>query len=157
MIDHHQGWNFRQWISALRVETVRIRCNTVILYLEKVEQFDVPPLKNGLQTMCKIIRQHQRGARIFISNLFPKVPGNTPGKLLPEINFVILQAVRSGNQALGKTHYLSTYEHFVSRKRNKVIQPTHQYFRENGHLTTFSCMVLRECFLREAGLKTYWF
>ena len=69
---------------------------------------------------------------------------------------MLLQAVRSVNCALGKVHFLSAYEHFVS-KRGKLIKPTHKYFREDGQFTVLGCLVFHECLLREAGLKSYWF
>ena len=158
VLDYKPGWNFKKWISALRAETIRINCNTVILYLERSQEFDqVPPLKNGLHTMCKIIRQHQKGVRIFISNLLPRIHGSPVGCPLMDVNYILLQAVRSVTRAIGKTHYLSVYEHFVSCKSHKIIKLTHQFFRENGQMTKFGCLILCECFLREAGLKTYWF
>ena len=158
ILDYHADRTFKHWISALRAESVRISCNMVILYLEGSQQFvDVNPLKNNLQTMCKAIRQHQKGAGIFISNILPRVHNSPLHRPLSEINFVLLQAVCCVNRVLGKIHYLSAYEHFVSKKDNRIIKPTHQFFQENGQLTRYGCMILRECFLREAGLKTYWF
>ena len=73
-----------------------------------------------------------------------------------ESNFILLQAVRSINRALKKVHFMSLYEHFVS-KRGKIIKPMHKYFQEDGQLTQLGCMTVRECILWEAGLKTYWF
>ena len=53
IVDYHPGWKLRKWVSALRSEIVHISCFTVVLYLEKVQEFeDVPPLKNGLQVIC---------------------------------------------------------------------------------------------------------
>ena len=159
-VDFRQDWSFKQWISALRAEIIRVKCHTVILYLEKVQEYDqVPPLKNALQTVCKIIKQHSRDARIFMSNLLPHV-SQSPirRKPLAEVNFTLLQAVQSVNRAMGgKIHFLSVYEHFVSHK-GKIIWPTHKFFQEdNVQLSLFGCMILRECFLCEAGLKPYWF
>ena len=83
IVDYHPGWKLRKWMSALRSEIVCMSCFTVVLYLEKVQEFeDVPPHKNGLQVICKIIRQHKKGTRIFISNLLPtpsKSPDETTG------------------------------------------------------------------------------
>ena len=43
-LDYNLGWSLNQWLSALRAEMVRIRSDTVVLYLEKVATFeDVPP------------------------------------------------------------------------------------------------------------------
>ena len=158
-IDYRAGWSLQQWLTALRAETVRVEehIGTVVLYLEKSLTFeDVPPLKNGLQAIFKVIRQHNRNCRIFISNLL-SMPSNSPiGKPRVQSNFILLQAVRSINRILRKVHFLTVYEHFVSHK-GKILRPTHHYFQENGQLTPLGCMVLRECFLREAGHKTYWF
>ena len=157
-VDYHPEWSFKKWIAALRAETVRVKCNTVVLYLERVQEFEeVPPLKNVLHTMCKILKQHNRDMHIFVSNLLPRITRSPVGKPLVEINFTLLQAVRSVNRAMGKVHYLSVYEHFVSSK-GKIIKPTHIFFWEdNVQLTTYGCMILRECLLHESGLKSYWF
>ena len=156
-VDYNPGWNLSQWLSALRAETVRIRSNTVVLYLEKAITYeDVPPLKNGLQAICKIIRQHRKGARIFIANVLPRPSRSPLGRPRVETNFMLLQAVRSVNRAIKKTHFLTIYEHFMS-KRGKILRPTHKYFESNQQLTKLGCIVLRECLLRETGLKSYWF
>ena len=158
-VDFKPEWNFRKWISALRAEMVRVDCHTVILYLERIQQYEaVPPLKNNLHTMCKILRQHYQGVRIFVSNLLPRAQGSSPlSRPMAEVNYILLQAVRSVNQALGKVFFLSTFEHFVSSRNCRIIKPTHMYFRQDGELTQLGCITLRECFLREAGLKPYWF
>ena len=159
LVDYHAGWTFKTWIAALRAETVRITANNVILYLEKTQEFDdVPPIKNALHTMCRTIRQHNHGTRIFITNLLPRVSGSPVQKSVPEANFILLQAVRSVNRALGKVHFLSLYKHFTSAKTGRVIKWMHRFFMENNiQLTPYGCMVMRECLLREAGLKSYWF
>ena len=157
VMEYHPQWKFKHWIAALRAETVRIQANTVVLYLEETLAYeDVPPLKNNLHTMCKTIRQHCRGARIFIANLLPQIQHSLLGRPRVESNFTLLQAIRNVNRALSKTHYLSVYEHFVSNK-GKVIRPLHKYFQENDQLTNYGCLILRECLLCEAGLKTDWF
>ena len=151
-------WVFKQWIPALHAEIISIKCRTIVLYLEAMQQWDdVPPIKNGLETMCKVIRQHQPTSRIFVANLLPRVGGRSPVVTpINEVNFILLQAVRSVNQALGKIHYLSIYEHFISRK-GRVIRPTSDYFREDSNFTRLGCMTFRKCVLRETGLKSYWF
>ena len=58
---------------------------------------------------------------------------------------------------VGRVHFLTVYEHFMSKRGNRIIKPTQKYFDQDGALMTYGCMILRECFLREAGLKTYWF
>ena len=156
VLDVHKEWGFKKWISALRAEIIRVKCNTVIIYFEQVQKYDdVPPIKNSLQTMCQIIRQHNKGSRIFIANLLPQVSFSPMEKPLPEINFTLLQAVRSVNRALGKVHFLSIHEHFVSRKGH-IIRPTHKFFT-GSDLSTLGCMVFRKCLMREVGIKSYWF
>ena len=133
-----------------------MKCNTVVIYFEMVQEFkEVPPLKNNLHTVCKIIHQHNKSARIFVANLLAKLSGSPLGRPMSEINFTLLQAVRSVNRAIGKVHYLSIYEHFIS-KGGRVIKPTHQIF-SGAQLSEFGCMIFRECLMCEAGLKTYWF
>ena len=157
LINHNPGWKLHNWITALRVGSIRITCNTVVLYFEYTLKIDdVPPLKNALETLCRVIRQYQPGSRIFVSNLLPRISKSPVGRPIEETNFTLLQAIRSVNRAMGRVFYLSVYEHFVS-KRGKVITPIHKYFKENEELTNYGCMILRECFLRETGLKGYWF
>ena len=157
VVHHHEGYRIRNWIAAMRAESVRITCGTVVLYLESVQGFsDVPPLKNCLHILCKALWQHNSGVRIFIANLLPRVSSSPLDRPIAEINYMLLQAVRSTNRALGKIHFLSLYEHFTTQKRSRVLTPTHRYFGEK-QLTRMGCLVLRECLLREAGLKSYWF
>ena len=156
-MDYRPGWSIKRWIAALQAETIWIQCHSVILFLERAQNLEVPPLKNAIQTLCRVIQQHSRGARIFISNLFPRAHRSPLDRALTETNYVILQATRSVNQALTKVHYLSVFEHLVSKRGNKIIRPTHQYFDEKQQLTRYRCLIVRECFLREAGLKPYWF
>ena len=156
-IEYRPGWGFRQWLAALRAETIRISCNAVLLYFEKSTTFDdAPPLKNNLEAICKVIRQHKRGVKIFVSNLLPQPSHSPVGKPRVESNYILLQAVRSVNQFLKKVHFLSVYEHFMSSK-GKIIKPTHKYFQDNQQLTSLGCLMVRECWMQEAGLKTYWF
>ena len=73
-IEYHPKWQFKNWVAALRSEIIRIECNTVVIYLEKIQDMDdVPPIKNGLHSICKVIRQHQHSARIFIANFLPQI------------------------------------------------------------------------------------
>ena len=131
----------------------------MVLYLEKSQEYEeVTPIKNALHTICKTIRQHNNTARIFVANLLPRVSSSPIHRPLAEANFTLLQATRSVNRAIGKVHYLSIYEHFVSSKTGRIIKPTHHYFREdNIQLSGYGCIVFRECLLRETGLKSYWF
>ena len=154
--DYELGWSLKKWLAALRAGIITIRCHTVILYLEACHTYpDVPPLKNALQGLCKVIRQHQKEVRIFVANIMPKV-SKSPVRPRVELNFNLLQAVRSVNRILKKIHFLSVYEHFVSKK-GVILHPTHKYFQEDEQLTPLGCLIMRECLLREAGLKSYWF
>ena len=147
LVDYYPEWKFKDWIAALCAEMVCITCDTVVLYLEKSEEIqEVPPLKNALQ--------HKPGERIFISNMLTKV-SSSPLRRSVDSGFTLLQAIRSVNRVLHRVHYLSIFEHFFSKGR--IIKPTHQFFREDGHLTTYGCLIFRECILGESGLKPYWF
>ena len=69
IVNHQQHWNLQQWLCALRAETIRITGKVVVIYFEKCDMYeDVPPLKNNLQAICKVIHQHQRGIKIFVAN-----------------------------------------------------------------------------------------
>ena len=157
IMDFRPGWSLKWWTASLRAESIRIQCHSVILYFEMAQNMEVQPLKNTLQALCQVIRQHSRGARIYVANLLPRVHASPVARPLSETNFVILQVARGVNRALSKIYFLSTFEHFVSKRGNRIIKPTHKYFGETGELTGFGCLILRECFLREAGLKPYWF
>ena len=157
MIEHKPEWEFKQWVSALRAETIRITCDIVVLYLEKTLSYaEVPPLKNGLHSICKVIRQHRRGVKIFICNLRPRPSKSPLCRKRMETEFILVQAVRSINRIMGKIHFMSVHEHFVSRE-GKILRPIHKYFTEDKELTTLGCMILHECIMREAGIKNYWF
>ena len=131
IMDYRPGWSLKRWTPELRAKSIRIQCHSVILYMEKAQNMEVPPLKNALQTLCRVIRQHRRGARIYISNLLPRVYSTLLQRPITDINFVILQAVRSVNRALTKIHFLTVHEHFVSKRGNRIIKPTHLYFYRN--------------------------
>ena len=147
----------KRWIADLWAEVVRIQCNTVVLYLEQTTRYkDVPPL-NKLLALCKVIRQHNSSARIFVSNLLPQPATSPLTRAHMEADFMLVQAIRGVNRLLKKVHYLSLFEHFVSRKKGKIIHPTFKYFQEDGNLTTLGCLVFCECVFRECGLKKYWF
>ena len=155
VVDFHPNWTLKKWVAGLQAEIVRIQCNIVVLYLERTEEIlDVPPLKNMLHSICKVIRQHKAGARIFVSNMLPKV-GGSPLRRSAETSFNLLQAIRSTNRALLKVHYLSTFEQFCSK--GKIVKPTHQFFAQDGQLTQYGCLILRDCIMREVGIKSYWF
>ena len=96
-VKYGQGWKVREWIEAICAETIRLEHSTVILYLEAAMRMDFQPLKNVLQTLCKAIRQHQGGARIYMCNLLPRVTSSPLGRCIGDANFTVLQAVRSDN------------------------------------------------------------
>ena len=157
-VKYRKGWKYLDWIMALRAESIRISCHTVIIYFENVLEFkDAPPLKNILEKLCRSIRSHQKGAHIFVANLLPRVTCSPlKKKCIEDANYNLLQAVCSTNRTLRKIFYLSVHEHFTSNHPFELLTPVHKYFTDT-QLTALGCMVLRECFLREAGMKTYWF
>ena len=146
-----------KWLATLRAEMIRVTTHITVIYFEWTELFsDVPPLKNRLQPICAVLKQHNRGMKVFVANLLPRIP-NSPMRNHLESDFILVQAVRSINRALKKVHLLSLYEHFTSSKGGRVIQPTQKYFQESGQLTRLGCLTFWECMLREVGVKPYWF
>ena len=157
-VEYHPGWELNRWVSALRAETIRVCSNNVVLYLEETSRVhDVPPLKNKLQAICEVLRQHRKGVKIFIANLLPKPSSSPVCHARMESDFILLQAIRGVNRSIKKVHYLSIFEHFVARKSGRIIRPTHKYFQENSELTRLSCLIFCECLMREIGIKNYWF
>ena len=73
-------------------------------YLENVMNYsDMPPLKNMLEAVCKLICQHQIGAHIYVSDMLPRVsssPLRRPS--VKDANYTLLQAVRSTHQGTGR-------------------------------------------------------
>ena len=127
------------------------------MYFEETEGFeDVPPLKNKLQALCHVVKQHNPSARIFISNLLPRISRSPVKKPRGENEFLLLQAVRSVNRVLTRVHFMTLYQHFVSKK-GTVIQPAHRYLDQQENLTVLGCLTFRECMLCEARLKGNWF
>ena len=147
----------KQWTMEIRTGIIDIQARNVIIYFESLLGWnDVPPIKNSLESLCKAIRDQQPSVRIYISNILPRISGSPLSPSIANFNFILQQAIRSIGRKMIKIHTLTVYEHFVS-KRGKVINPTHKYFQDPDTLTQLGCLLLRECFLREAGLKTYWF
>ena len=152
------GAQLRQWMSDLRDGSIDIQASNVFIYLEELQRWhDFPPLKNNIQYLCKSIRNQQPNIRIYIGNMLPRVGGGRSPLCadVKEFNFTLQQAIRSVCRAMGKIHAISIYEHFMSRKQ-KPLSPIFKYFTDDK-LTELGCLVFRECLLREAGLKTYWF
>ena len=157
-VEYHPEWSLNKWLEALKAEIIRVTCNTVILYFETTCRYtDVPPLKNKLQAICSVIQLNNHSARMFISNLLPKVSDTPVSRFWVESSFILLQAVRSVNQVGQRVHNMALFEHFTSSKECKIIKPTHKYFDLDESLTPLGCLVLQECILRESGLKSYWF
>ena len=155
-VEFHQGWPLDRWIAAIREGLVETRCHTVVIYLEGLKNWnEVPPMKNYLQTLTGALRKKHPGNRLFISNLLPQVHASPVDITQENFNFILVQAIRSTNRCMGKVLVLSAYEHFISRDR--IVRPTHEYFKQNDHLTRLGCLILREVFMREAGVKPYWF
>ena len=124
-VEMHSKWTLDQWLSALRAEIIRVSSytNTVVLYLEITQRYTVVPhLKNKLQAICAAIKKHNKGTKIFISNTLPDASSSPMSVSRLETNFVLLQAVRSINRSLGKIHFMTLHEHFVSSK-GKLIPP----------------------------------
>ena len=156
-VEFRRGWAIKRWVRAIRTGEIRISCNTVVLYLETTRNWmDVPPVKNILHTLCKTIKLHAAGPRVFVANHLPRVTSSPVNLPVINTNFTLQQATRSVCRAMGGVFEMSIHEHFVSRK-GKLIKPRHRYFVDEGALSTWGCMIFRECLLREAGVKGYWF
>ena len=93
---------------------------------------------------------------MFISNHVPRVGESPLSSAISKSNFTLQQATRSVGRALGKVFELSMFEHFVNRK-GRIIRPADLYFAGPRELTSFGCMIFRECLMRESGIKSYWF
>ena len=160
-VEIRQDWPVNRWLRAIRRGEIRIQAHMVILYLEGTRAWqDVIPLKNTLQALCKAIRTHAGDPRtgdprIFISNHIPFVSGSPVHTPLVVSNFTLQQATRGVCQAMGRVFKLSMYEHFVSQS-GRSLKPSQKYFQVDA-LSHLGCLVFRECLLREAGLKRYWF
>ena len=154
-IEFHPNWPIKWWTQAIRLGQLKITCHTVVIYLEGLCHWaDIPPIKNALTSLCKAVRNHGVEPRIFVSNILPQV-GTSPLKSVNQFNFTLQLAVRSTCRVVGSVHELSLYEHFMSAK-NRRLRPTHKYF-EVGGLSRLGCLIARECILRKAGVKSYWF
>ena len=159
-VEYHPEWPIKRWAQAVKLGHIQLQHTTVIIYLEGTQFWeDVPPIKNTLHTLCKAVRHLGVNPRIFIANHIP-LPRGSPLKAPEKVkasNFIQQQAIRSVARAMGRIFEISVFEHFVSSKKNKLLSPVGTYFMDDGMLTKHGCLVLRECLLREAGLKPYWF
>ena len=158
-VQYHQDWLLSRSTQAIRLGHIRINCATVVVYLEAVRRWsDVPPIKNSLNTLCRNIRNHGNNPRIFIANLLPAV-NSSPLKdplRTSNFNYTLQQAIRSVGRSMGRVFELSLHEHFISKK-GRIIQPLGEYFIQSGVLTHHGCLIMRECIMRESGVKSYWF
>ena len=154
----HERWPLKRWNLAIKMGTIKLECNTVVLYLESTRSWqDVPPIKNSLHMLCKTIKNLGNNPRIFISNHLPRVDHSPVQYPITQSNFILQQAVRSVQRAMkGGVFELSMFEHFISSK-GRVIKPKDQVFVDADRLTAYGCMLFRECLMHEAGIKTYWF
>ena len=159
-IQMRKNWPLSRWSQAIKTGDIGIHSNNIFLYLESTRNWlDVPPIKNALHSLCKVIRSHANAndPRIYISNHLPRISGSPLRVPIHNLNFTQQQAIRSVGRALGRVFEVSVHEHFVSSRKGRVIKPVHKYFIEDGALSQMGCMVFRECVLRETGLKSYWF
>ena len=116
----------------------------------------MPPIKNGLQALCKAIKNYGSDPRIFVASHIPHVSTSPVKRPVVISNFRLQQATRSVCQSMGGVYELSMYEHFISKK-GKLMKPTHKYFLDKDTLSTLGCMIFWECMFRESGIKGYWF
>ena len=153
-----ESWSFTQWVEAFREAQIPVE-RKVLIYFEMWSQVATPiPLKNAILALCRAIKSTNAEARIYISNLLPKI-GPTPvlGRDIDSTNQALMEVVLSVNRQLeGNIFLCSMHEHFSTRKSG-LITPAHKYFRANGDLTVLGCLTFRECAMRELGLKSYWF
>ena len=152
-VHYHENWPISRWTQAIREGTILM----VILYFEQTRNWmDVPPIKNVLQNLCKAVRNHGPGPRVFISNHLPRLTSSPVRTSITQSNFTLQQVTRSVGRSLSKVFELDVYQHFVSTKHGRILKPASHYFTVNG-LTYLECLVFRDCVLREAGVKGYWF
>ena len=116
---------------------------------------DVPPIKNSLQALCKVIRNHSLGARVFICNHLPRINGSPMQQDVSKSNFTLQQAVRSIGRSMGSVFELSIFEHFTSKK-GKIPKEARKLFCDSHNLSPLGCITFRECIMREVGIKNYW-
>ena len=155
-VEYRPQWPVQRWIQAVKTGDIRIKAFTVVLYLEELKKWqDLPPIKNTIQKLCLAIRHFGQEPRIFVANFLPRVSSSPVMVPLVVSNFTLQQSIRSACRAVGRIHEMAMYEHFTS-KNGHMLKPTHKYFSMDG-LTQQGCLIFRECLLREAGLKTYWF
>ena len=160
-VEYHSGWAVCRWSQAIKLGKIRIDTYfTMTLYLQGTQNWhDLPPIKNLLETLCKVIKQHGNNPRIFIADHLPHMISVWPlQRSVESANFTLHQATRSVNRALkGSVFELSVYEHFISAKKQHVLRPLEKYFMDQEQLTVLGCMVFREVLMRESRIKSYFF
>ena len=133
-----QNWPINRWNLAIKTGIIPVSHHRVIvLYLENSRAWDeIPPIKNALQRLCKVIRQMAGNPRIYISNHLPRAVSSPLRNPIVMSNFILQQATRSVSRALrGGVFELSLHEHFTSSRSGRPLAPKHKYFAETGHLT----------------------
>ena len=145
-----KDWPVKRWGQAIHLGEVRITSPIVVLYLEGTKNWrDIPPIKNSLQALCKVIRNHSLGVRIFVSNHLPQITSSPVQQPVSASNFMLQLARAVG----GGVFELSIFEHFVSKK-GKMAK---DLFVQADKLSQEGCLVFCECVLCEVGVKSYWF
>ena len=150
-----KDWPVKRWGQAICLGEVQITSPIVVLYLEGTKNWmDIPPIKNSLQALCKVIRNHSLGVRIFVSNHLPQITSSPVQQPVSASNFTLQLAVRSVERAVGGGVFeLSIFEHFMLKK-GKMAK---DLFVQADKLSQEGCLVFRECVLHEVGVKSYWF
>ena len=70
-VEYHPKWPLARWAQAIRLGQISIDCDTVVIYLEGTRQWkDLPPIKNMLQSLCKVVRALGNNPRIFVAISF---------------------------------------------------------------------------------------
>ena len=147
-----RDWPIKRWSQAIHLGHIRILSHTVVLYLEGTRKWsDVPPIKNALKGLCKVIHSHGNEPRIFIANHLPRASGSPVQPAIGHTNFTLQQATQSICRSMGKVFELSIHEHFTSKK-GKIIRPTHKYFGDG--LTRLGVpSVPRMCYVRSRNQR----
>ena len=103
---YHPDWPVKRWVQAIKLGDIWIEYNTVVIYLEGLRSWsDVPPIKNALHTLCKMIRMYgNNGLRMFIANHLPQAVGSPVHPPIANSNFTLCQAISSVSRAMIKVH-----------------------------------------------------
>ena len=156
----NEQWTINDWINGIRWNRVPIQVFNVVLYLERMRdwQSPPPPLKNALQSLGRAIRMVCSDTRIYVCSMLPNISNSplSPMMKAPMFNPILMAATESVHRSMGCMYYLDIYSHFVSRQGG-ILSPSHKYFRVDSQLRYLGCLMFREFLFREAGFKKYWF